>query len=70
MPRAVLPIEILIKGKPYKMVDVPIIPQHEQITKQEIIEAERRAFWAIVSQREYEPEEVTARYAPRYAAEG
>lgn len=63
-----LPIEILIKGEPYKVVDVPVIPGSLGVTKHEIKRAEGRAFWAIVSQRQHEPEEVTARYAPEHAA--
>ena len=69
MTPRLLPIEILLKGEPYKVVDVPVLGT-AQITKQDIIGAERRAFWAIISQRQHEPEEITTRYAPHLKSVG
>lgn len=61
-----IPIEILVKDQPYRVVDVPVLGE---VTEAEVEKAERRALWAIIAQGQYEPEEITARYAPELAAE-
>lgn len=61
-----IPIEILAKGKPHCILDVPVLGE---LTPEEIKKAERRAFWTIAAQQEYDLDEITARYAPEFAEE-
>jgi hypothetical protein len=59
-----VPIEVLVKGQPHSIVDVPVLGE---VTPDAIEKAERRAFWTMAATGAGDVDEITTRHAPEYA---